>query len=53
MSADNSVTLLSDVIAILSHIARSSSEYVSMVTGVMQGDGGKATFNGTDVFFVR
>jgi len=38
VSADNFITLLSDVIAILSHVARSSSEYVSMVTNVLQGD---------------
>lgn len=38
MSAENSVTLLNDVIAILSHVSRSSSEYVSMVTRVLQGD---------------
>ena len=41
VSAENSVTLLSDVITILSHVARSSSEYVSMVTKVLQGDGGE------------
>jgi len=39
VSADNSITLLSDVITILSHVARSSSEYVSLVTKVLQGDG--------------
>lgn len=41
VSADNFITLLSDVIAILSHVARSSSEYVSMVTNVLQGDRGE------------
>ena len=40
VSSDNSITLLNDVIAILSHVARSSSEYVSMATNVLQGDGG-------------
>ncbi|RMX51397.1 hypothetical protein pdam_00020807 [Pocillopora damicornis] len=38
VSADNSVTLLNDVITILSHVSRSSSEYVAMVTRVLQGD---------------
>lgn len=45
VSADNPVTLLSDVITILSHVARSSSEYVSMVTKVLGGDGGKLDSN--------
>lgn len=45
MSADNPVTLLSDVITILNHVARSSSEYVSMVTKVLGGDGGKLDSN--------
>ncbi|XP_068679432.1 serine/threonine-protein kinase 36-like [Montipora foliosa] len=38
VSADNPITLLSDIITILSHVARSSSEYVTMVTSVLQGD---------------
>lgn len=46
MSAENSVTLLNDVIAILSHVSRSSSEYVSMVTRVLQGDRGKVECDG-------
>jgi len=45
VSADNSITLLSDVITILSHVARSSSEYVSLVTKVLQGDGGEINSN--------
>ena len=45
VSADNPITLLSDVIAILSHVARSSSEYVAMVTRVLQGDRGEKTSN--------
>lgn len=45
VSADNPITLLSDVITILSHVARSSSEYVSMVTKVLGGDGGKLDSN--------
>ncbi|XP_044173674.1 serine/threonine-protein kinase 36-like isoform X3 [Acropora millepora] len=36
--ADNPITLLSDAITILSHVARSSSEYVTMVTSVLQTD---------------
>ena len=51
MSADNPITLLSDVITILSHVARSSSEYVSMVTKVLRGDGGKLNSNGIFALF--
>lgn len=40
VSADNPITLLSDAITILSHVARSSSEYVTMVTSVLQTDQG-------------
>lgn len=36
VSADNPIPLLNDVIAILSHVARISSEYVSMVTQVLR-----------------
>ena len=40
VSADNPITLLSDAITILSHVARSSSEYVTMVMSVLQTDQG-------------
>ncbi|KAM7446260.1 Serine/threonine-protein kinase 36 [Porites harrisoni] len=36
VSADNPIPLLNDVIAILSHVARISSEYVTMVTQILR-----------------
>lgn len=53
MSADNPITLLGDGITILSHVARSSSEYVSMVTKVLRGDGGKLDSNEIFALFGR
>ena len=53
MSVDYPITLLSDVITILSHAARSSSEYVSMVTKVLQGDQGEYNSTKRFLFFKR
>ena len=50
---DNPITLLSDVIAVLSHVARSSSEYVSIVTKVLQGDRGEKKDSGMLEFFPK
>lgn len=46
MSADNPVSLLNDVVAILSHVARISSEYVSVVTQVLRTEQGELTLWG-------
>ncbi|EDO31544.1 predicted protein, partial [Nematostella vectensis] len=40
LSTDSPVSIVCDVIAILSHVARSSSEYVSTVISILAGDRG-------------
>ena len=38
---ESSPTLTNDIIAILSHVARCSSEYVNLVTSILAGEEGK------------